>query len=102
MKKHILAMTFAASLLAAAACSTMSGAPEGSDPSIRDDVLERLHTDALTSRAAFGVAVNDGVVILSGSVRDPALRMRAKAIARGASGVKGVIDETAGERLSSP
>ena len=55
-------------------------------------MLDRLETDTATARQNIGVSVTEGVVTLNGRIANPNVRLRAKALARGTEGVKGVVD----------
>ena len=76
-------------LVALTGCGTLSGSPAGD---LADDVRGRRANDPLTGRCLISVSITDGVVTLDGRVPDESVRMRAKGIARGAEGVKGVVD----------
>lgn len=75
-------------------CGTISGTAENLSPDaqIASDVRARLTSDPQVGRCNIGVSVSGGVVTLNGSVPDATLRLRAKAAARDAEGVKGVVD----------
>ncbi len=99
MKRPIalLALLLITGLAFLPACSTTPADPETagvsvSDRDIETDVLDRLRQDPMTERFPLSVTSEEGVVTLAGFVRSEAARMRAVSIARGASGVKGVID----------
>jgi osmotically-inducible protein OsmY len=79
------------------ACSTAPVDPGSADASttdsdIEDDVQDRLRQDDMTGRYPLSVTSEEGVVTLTGFVPTEAARMRAVSVTRGASGVKGVID----------
>lgn len=76
-------------LMAMAGCGTLA---ESAGSDVAADVRGRLSDDPLTSRSIIAVSVMDGVVTLDGRVPDESVRMRAKSIARGAEGVRGVVD----------
>ena len=95
MKKWI--SLFVVSLLFTAGlsgCGTISGTggEMSADAQIASDVRERLANDPTTGRCNIGVSVSDGVVTLDGSVPDGNARLRAKDVARGTEGAKGVVD----------
>lgn len=78
------------------ACSTVqddqAAATAQSDKDIESDIRNRLRQDSMTDRYPLGVASEEGVVTLTGFVGGEAAAMRAVSVARGADGVKGVID----------
>ncbi len=75
-------------------CGTISGTAENLSPDaqIANDVRARLGSDPQMGRYNIGVSVSEGVVTLNGNLPDATLRLRAKAAARDADGVKGVVD----------
>lgn len=94
MKKR-LAIRMLGAVLAAAAlagCGTLSGETGGADEQLASDVRERLHADPVTGRENIGVSATEGVVTLGGNLPNENVRYRAKDIARGTEGVKGVVD----------
>lgn len=78
-----------------AGCGTLSGTTDADSPDaqLAADVAERLQNDPVTGRLNIGVTAMEGVVTLGGNIPDDNARIRAKGIARGTDGVKGVIDE---------
>ncbi|MFH0909864.1 MAG: BON domain-containing protein [bacterium] len=91
----VLMAAFGLALLPA--CSTVpidpeSAAASNSDRDIEADISDRLRQDSMTSRFPLSVVSEDGVVTLAGTIGSEAARMRAVSMARGAAGVKGVID----------
>lgn len=81
----------------AVGCASVSDRGAGaeatlSDLDVRDAVVDRLREDPVTARQTFGVNVSGGVVTLTGSVRNPQVRMRAISIAEGTPGVTEVVD----------
>lgn len=92
MIKRIAALTAALAALLLAGCASLDNDGPQSDRAIAGDVRERLEADAVTARQNIGISVVDGVVTLNGRIADPGVRLRAKAAARGAEGVKGVVD----------
>jgi hyperosmotically inducible periplasmic protein len=95
-------LRFSLLAIAAAVMTTLAGCatiPDNStiqpatDTQLADAVLQRLTQDAMTSRSAFGVVAENGVVTLYGSLPDDILRARAIAIARSTPGVKDVINK---------
>jgi osmotically-inducible protein OsmY len=70
------------------------GEPMKSDTEIRDDVIEELRWDPqITEPDAIGVAVTDGAVTLTGSVRTYAEKLAATRTAERVYGVKAVANE---------
>jgi osmotically-inducible protein OsmY len=98
MKKHLTTSALLVLLFAAAAllpgCATDGAATGPSDRDIVADIQDRLRNDALTSRYLYSVAADQGIVSIDSGDSDPIARARALDIARGAEGVKGVIDDS--------
>lgn len=93
----LLALVATSGLVFLPACSTAPADPAGagassSDKDIAADIQDRLRQDPMTGRFPLSVTSEEGVVTLSGNVRSEAAKMRAVSVARGAAGVKGVID----------
>ena len=63
------------------------------DIQIQKDVMEELRWDPLLKAAEIGVAVNNGVVTLSGQVDSYIKKVAAEKDARKVSGVKGVAED---------
>jgi outer membrane murein-binding lipoprotein Lpp len=81
-------------------CASLQGADdvEGdaslvSDRALASEVNDRLRMDRQTTKYTIGVSVEDGIVTLTGPVREAAARMQAIGIVRGTPGVKGVVDQ---------
>ena len=63
-----------------------------SDEEIVAEVTDRLSSDTVTQKYNVSVTSEERIVTLSGSVPDQNARARAISIARGSSGVQGVVD----------
>jgi hypothetical protein len=72
-----------------------------SDERIREDVCERLQWDEWVNATEIEVAVQNGVVTLSGSVDDRPTKRRAEDVAESVSGVKDVQNQIRVEREQS-
>jgi osmotically-inducible protein OsmY len=96
MKKLIAVVVMMMALVAVfvSGCGTVSGTSDSApaDRLIANDVRDRLAADPDTGPCNIGVSVTDGVVTLRGSVPNEVIRLRAKGIARGTDGVKGIVD----------
>ncbi|HTX50630.1 MAG TPA: BON domain-containing protein [Caulobacteraceae bacterium] len=64
-----------------------------SDKKVRQDVIDALDWDPRVDSANVGVAVDDGVAVLTGHVADYAQKLAAASIARGVKGVTAIADE---------
>ena len=75
-------------------CGTISGTSASASPDaiLAGDVRDRLASDPDTGKYVISVSVTDGVVTLDGHVPSDSVRLRAKGIASGTHGVKGIID----------
>ena len=75
-------------------CGTISGTAKSASPDsqLADDVRSRLSDDPMTRGCIIIVSVVDGVVTLDGNMPSDDMRLRAKGVARGTEGVKGVVD----------
>lgn len=97
MKKWFAVRMLGAAIAVAglAGCGTLSGTTEADSPDaqLASDVAERLQNDPITGRLNIGVTALEGVVTLGGNIPDDNARVRAKDIARGTDGVRGVVDE---------
>jgi hypothetical protein len=89
---RLLLAPAAALLLAAAGCASSPGSDASADrdAAIRDAIEEGLRRDAAVERIPVQVRVDDGRVVLYGSVDTPAESERVEEIARGAGGVRSV------------
>ncbi|HWV70920.1 MAG TPA: BON domain-containing protein [Pseudosphingobacterium sp.] len=63
------------------------------DLEIQKDVMEELQWDPILDAASIGVIVKDGVVTLSGEVRNYSKKMAAERAARRVSGVKALAED---------
>ena len=82
-------------VLALAGCQSMTGRTAGEnldDTNITAAVKGRLAQDKLSTLTRIDVDTNDGVVSLNGTVESAEQRARAEQLARGAGGVKRVIN----------
>ena len=82
-------------VLALAGCQSMTGRTAGQnldDTNITAAVKGRLAQDKLSTLTRIDVDTNDGVVSLNGTVESAEQRARAEQLARGAGGVKRVIN----------
>jgi hyperosmotically inducible protein len=77
------------------ACAGKSIRPATDDGGISTRVRTALLNDTQVAATGINVTATNGVVTLSGSVRTPAERDRAVAVARGTSGVSDVRSELA-------
>jgi len=66
----------------------------GDDSNLAAQVSQRLSTDPVTAALRLGIAADDGVIILSGRIDNPSVRLRALSIARSTPGVTDVEDQT--------
>jgi osmotically-inducible protein OsmY len=93
---HRIALTvaaLAAGLTLIAGCATSDQAESVlSDEDIVMDVQDRLRNDSMTAKYTYGVQSDQGLVTVTGFVQNEAVRARVLDIARGAEGVKGVVD----------
>jgi hypothetical protein len=64
-----------------------------SDDTLANDVKAKLYSDATTKPAAINVAVNSGVVTLSGDVPSSDVELQALKVANGTPGVRSVNDQ---------
>lgn len=94
LRRLVLAVAaLAAGLALAGGCATAGQAGDVlTDHDIVTDVQDRLRNDEMTSRYTYDVQAEQGVVTLTGFVQNETVRARALNIARGAEGVKGVVD----------
>jgi hyperosmotically inducible protein len=82
-------------VLALAGCQSMTGRTAGEnldDTNITAAVKGRLAQDKLSTLTRIDVDTNNGVVSLNGTVESAEQRARAEQLARGAGGVKRVIN----------
>ena len=96
MKTRSVALLLIAVTLVALLAGCMTPDQQAQPPSDRQiarDVTSRLSADPVTAKQTFGVAVQDGVVTLEGAVPNEPVRLRALGVARGADGVKDVVDK---------
>src|SRR5581483_4911374 len=89
LRQKIAFATIAGALAITAGC----GPKPASDQTIITDIQSKLYADALTKPASIGVAVQNGVVTLSGDVPTSDVALEAMRIANGTSGVHGVNDK---------
>lgn len=78
-------------------CASLPALDDGSDPAdaaVRGRIEQRLASDPVTAPLRLGIAVDDGIVTLSGRIDQAHVRLRAVSIVRGTPGVRGVIDKT--------
>lgn len=81
-------------LLALGACSsTQPAAVQAADARIKAEVAARIVADPDTNPFEIEVEVNEGVVHLTGLVDDPGDREEAERLARGADGVRQVVND---------
>ena len=96
MKRRMLAGVILATIatMGLSGCGTITGTSGSISPDtlIAEDVRDRLSSDPDAGRCHIGVSVADGVVTLDGDVPNDNVRLRAKGIARGTEGVKGIVD----------
>jgi hyperosmotically inducible protein len=82
-------------VLALGGCQAMTGRTAGQnldDTNITTAVKARLAQDKLSTLTRIDVDTNDGVVSLNGTVESAEQRAHAEQLARGAGGVKRVIN----------
>jgi hypothetical protein len=77
----------------AAVVSISCGPKTGTDQSIITDIQSKLYADSVTKPASIAVAVQNGVVTLSGDVPSSDVALEAMKIANGTAGVRSVNDQ---------
>ena len=94
---HLLLVAVAAASLCAG-CATYdypdaaTDIQPTSDSEIGDEIVNRLREDSLAGALVFGVDVRNGIATVQGNVPSEEMRVRVIAIARGAPGVRDVVD----------
>jgi osmotically-inducible protein OsmY len=68
-------------------------APVSEDDGLQQDVVAELHWDPRLNAARIGVAVNDGVVTLSGEVESFAEKIAAERAVRRVAGVRALVED---------
>ncbi len=64
-----------------------------SDDKIHDEVLQKLATDRDVKGGGIDVEVKDGVVTLTGKVREEKAKLKAERIVKKVKGVKSVVNQ---------
>ncbi len=88
--------------LVVAACAPLYAQKNRSDDAIHDEVMKRLSSDRDVKGGAITVDVKDGVVTLTGKVREEKQRTRAERVAKKVKGVKQVVNQLQLEMASTP
>ena len=93
MKTNPVGILIVAATLLFAACSLThkTGGPD--DAAIKDSIQARLFQDATLKRRDIHVGAQKGVVTLTGTVASDVEKLAVEGLARGASGVRQVIDQ---------
>ena len=86
-------VTTAAAIVLTVGCGSKTPNDQTNDQSIVTNIQAKLYSDALTKPASIGVAVQNGVVTLSGNVDSSDVALEAMKVANGTPGVRGVNDK---------
>jgi hypothetical protein len=89
LRRNLLLATLSFFLLFTFACNN-----KPSDDAVTTSIKAKLYSDPLLKSASVDVVAKDGIVTLSGQVRDDAARLAAQHIAATTPGVKTVVDQT--------
>ncbi len=102
---RLLSVVTLLSFLALAAAPVFASKPQAkplTDDEIRDKVMLRLASDRDVKGGGIQVDVKEGVVTLSGKVREDRQKTKAEHLARKVQGVKQVVNQLQVEFASQP
>ena len=91
--KHRFALVIAAALLGLAGCASPGGTSFFDDAAVTARVKKAIYNEPSLKVMAVGVATEDGVVSLTGTVKSKAERTKATAVAAKVEGVKKVKND---------
>ena len=91
--KHRFALVIAAALLGLAGCASPGGTSFFDDAAVTARVKKAIYNEPSLKVMAVGVATEDGVVSLTGTVKSKAERSKATAVASKVEGVKKVKND---------
>ena len=91
--KHRFALVTAAALLGLAGCASPGGTSFFDDAAVTARVKKAIYNEPSLKVMAVGVATEDGVVSLTGTVKSKAERSKATAVASKVEGVKKVKND---------
>ena len=91
--KHHFALVIAAALLGLAGCASPGGTSFFDDAAVTARVKKAIYNEPSLKVMAVGVATEDGVVSLTGTVKSKAERSKATAVASKVEGVKKVKND---------